>query len=98
MITIKEVKSKESSIKPPVSERLKFGYVSLKPGEEIGEHVTDNKEEVIFVIKGTATVIVEGEDFKVNENNLIYIPKNKKHNVKNTTSKDLKYVYAVALL
>lgn len=78
---------------------LKAGVVILQKGEEIGEHITENKEEAIIVLSGQATVDVEGEDSQtVDVRQLVYIPPNKKHNVKNTSDNQLHYLYLVSMI
>jgi len=74
---------------------LKSGLVVLKSGQEVGEHITTQKEEIIIILQGTATVIAESREQDVRSNHLIYIPENTKHNVKNNSQEILKYVYVV---
>jgi quercetin dioxygenase-like cupin family protein len=89
---------KHSLLKPPFSERLRSGSVVLDPGEEIGEHRTDDKEEAIIVLHGTATVICEEEKFAVGEKQFAYIPRDKTHNVLNETDGSVEYVYITTSL
>lgn len=77
---------------------IKAGFVVLHKGEEVGEHVTESREEAIVILKGTATVVCEGEERRVPEKNLVYIPEGKKHNVKNESDDALEYVYIVSRL
>ena len=41
----------ESLIQPPESVALKSRKVTLEPGEEIGEHVTKRREELIGCLR-----------------------------------------------
>jgi len=84
-----------SIIKPPITQRLKVGYVELEKGAEVGEHVTSQKEEAIIVISGEAKVVIEGENIKAKAGELVYVGPDKKHNVINENSLTLKYVYVV---
>lgn len=95
---IKSLKPRESWLKPPLSQNIKSGYVVLHKGEEIGEHTTDDKEEILYIIEGEATVIVEGNKEYVEAESMIYIPPNKLHNVLNEADEDLKYIYVVTFL
>ena len=84
-------------IKPPESQKIKSGLVVLQKGEEIGEHITKNKEEVIVILQGRALVEIEGKPAQtVEANNFVFIPENKKHNLKNESPEILKYAYVVA--
>ncbi len=94
---VKELKTGESMIKAPISDALKCGYVLLKPGEEIGEHKTENKEEVIIILSGLATIICDGETEKVGKEKIVYIPPEKLHNIKNEGDEELRYLYVVCL-
>lgn len=82
-----------SLIRPDISKRLKSGLVILRKGEEVGEHTTNEREEIIVVISGTARAIVERNEFDVEEGHMIFIPEKKIHNMKNISDAVLKYVY-----
>ncbi len=82
-------------LKPPTSERLKSGYVILKHGEEIGEHRTDDREEMLIILKGRASITCESETVEVNAHSVVYIPRNARHNLMNKLSSDPKYIYLV---
>ena len=86
-----------SIIKPPQSRMLKSGRVILQPGEDVGIHTTDNREEIIIVLKGTATIILEGKESTITSGNHSYIPINIEHNIRNDSNEVLEYVYVVAL-
>lgn len=94
---IKPLKRAGSLIKPPRSKKIKAGLVILKKGEEVGEHITENREEIIVVLQGQALVSLANQKMAVKENNLIFIPENKKHNLKNKSENTLKYLYIVGL-
>lgn len=87
-----------SIIKPPNSKILKAGRVVLHPGEEIGEHTTDKREEIIIVVKGKAVLIKEGKEIVLNKGDTHYTEEGILHNVKNTSSDELEYIYVVCNL
>ena len=76
---------------------LKAGLVTLKPHEVIGEHETEKKEEILIVLKGSATVYY-GRDkrIKAPQNSCVFIPPKTRHDVKNFGNKILQYVYVTA--
>ena len=81
----------------PATAGMKSGYVILKPGESVGEHKTEAKEEAILVLEGEAQVFCAGKVlFTVKERNLVYIPPETDHDIKNNGAKPLKYVYVVS--
>lgn len=95
---IRKLNNRSLLIKPPVSEKIKSGLVILKKGEQVGKHITENKEEIIIILLGKATILVEDKKIIVKKNHLVYIGPNKKHNIKNESSNILKYIYIVCLL
>jgi len=81
----------------PSTAGMKSGYITLKPGESVGEHKTEAKEEAIIVLEGQAQVFCAGKVlFTVKERNLVYIPPEIDHDIKNNGSKPLRYVYVVS--
>jgi len=87
----------DSLLKPPESKCLKSGRVFLKPGEGVGEHKTENREEIIVVLKGIATVILGESSKKIKAGDVFYISPETIHNVKNNSSEDLEYIFVVGL-
>jgi quercetin dioxygenase-like cupin family protein len=81
----------------PVTAGMKSGYVTLKPGESVGEHKTEAKEESIIIFEGRAEVIVEGKlMFTAGKESLVYIPPETNHDIRNSSDGPLRYVYVVA--
>jgi mannose-6-phosphate isomerase-like protein (cupin superfamily) len=76
---------------------LRCGLVTLRSKESIGEHVTKNKEEAIIIIKGSATIhFGKKNQLKARQNSFVFIPPETVHNVENSGSKILQYVYITA--
>lgn len=76
---------------------MKSGSVILQPGESVGEHNTESKEEAIIILQGKGEISCDGKVMATAEENmLVYIPPDTKHDVKNTGIEALKYVYVVA--
>lgn len=81
----------------PETRGMKSGRVILAPGESVGEHVTDSKEEAILILEGEAEIYCEGDLVgKAGDNTLVYMPPEKKHDIKNSGVRPLKYVYVVS--
>ena len=87
-----------SIFKPPMSQQTKCGRIRLMPGEEVGEHVTEGREETITVLKGTASVYIEDQRMDIPERDVVFVKENVRHNVKNHTDSVLEYIYVVSLL
>ena len=76
---------------------MKSGFVRLKAGESIGEHSTGEREESIIVLSGKADVFIKGKRaFACGEKTLAYIPPGTVHDIRNSGTMGLEYVYLVA--
>lgn len=81
----------------PQTNGIKSGRVILQTGEAIGSHVTDAKEEVIIILKGSAEVVCEREIIlTAKENSVVYIPPQTLHDVKNTGTGILEYIFVTS--
>ena len=87
----------ESLLKPPISKVLKSGRVILSPGECVGRHVTDKREEILIVLWGTVTVLEEDKKFQLKAGETHYIMEDVSHNVENNSDEELEYIYVVSL-
>ncbi|PIW68400.1 MAG: hypothetical protein COW10_02765 [Candidatus Omnitrophica bacterium CG12_big_fil_rev_8_21_14_0_65_42_8] len=73
---------------------IKSGHVALKEGEEIGEHSTNDLEEALVILKGKGLLLINSEEeFDFEDNSVLYIPPDTIHNVKNTGSGVLEYIF-----
>jgi len=76
---------------------IKSGHVVLMPGENIGEHTTDEREEVIIVLKGNGEAIIGKDNILKIENDIVlYIPPKTLHDIKNTGSDKLEYIFVTS--
>ena len=87
----------QSIIKPPASEILKSAKILLSPAEEIGEHVTEKREELLIVLKGSGVLVRQTEKIRIYAGETYYIKENILHNIINDTDKELEYIYVVGL-
>ena len=84
-------------LKPGRSVKLHSGYVCLQPGESVGEHSTENYEELLIVLSGTGEVETGGENERrpISANQVAYNPPQTTHNVHSTGDEPLRYIYIV---
>lgn len=81
----------------PQTAGMRGGSVRLKPGESVGWHSTGRNEEALVILRGSGVANVEGHaDVPVSAHRMAYIPPGTKHNVTNTGSEVLEYVWVVA--
>jgi quercetin dioxygenase-like cupin family protein len=82
---------------PPETFSLRSGAVALQPGQTVGKHSTGNNEELIVVLEGEGTLLLnEGKELPLKTGLAAYCPPDTEHDVKNTGSAVLRYIYVVA--
>jgi mannose-6-phosphate isomerase-like protein (cupin superfamily) len=80
------------------AKHLQLVLMSLKPGEEIGEEIHINSDQFFRFESGNGKCIINGNEYLVENGDVIVVPAGSKHNVINTDAKkDLKMytIYAV---
>ena len=81
----------------PETKGMKSGYVILQPGESVGEHSTDAKEEAIIILEGAVQVFIKGQPaVTAKKEQVVYVPAHTIHDMKNTGTGAARYVYVVA--
>ena len=81
----------------PQTTGMRSGFVRLKPGEKVGWHTTGNNEEALVILHGQGTAMIDGQagnPFVAPA--FVYISPATRHNVLNTGTETLEYVYVVA--
>jgi mannose-6-phosphate isomerase-like protein (cupin superfamily) len=82
---------------PPETATMRSGYVVLDPGHAVGKHSTENHEEVLIVLEGQGEMLFhDGATLELKAHTALYCPPQTEHDVKNTGSAKLRYVYVVA--
>lgn len=83
-------------IGPPQTVKTRSGHVVLAPGKSVGRHSTEDNEEVLVIFEGTGEFTVEGgPTLKMSPDVILYCPPGKFHNVTNTGTGPLRYVFVV---
>ena len=76
---------------------MRSGFVHLKPGETVGWHTTGKNEESLVVLRGQGEALIDGQANKpFIAPAFVYVPPATRHNVANTGTGPLEYVYVVA--
>jgi len=82
---------------PPESVAMESGLVILAPNRSVGKHSTKEHEELLIVLEGEGQMIFsDGSTLPVKRNTALYCPPRTEHDVKNTGSVPLRYVYVAA--
>jgi mannose-6-phosphate isomerase-like protein (cupin superfamily) len=81
----------------PQTAGMRSGFVRLKPGATVGWHTTGEHEEALVILRGQGEAQIEGHAaLPITSQMEVYIPPAMRHNVANTGSEILEYVYVVA--
>ena len=82
---------------PPETVTMKSGYVVLEPGRSVGQHSTEHHEELLVILEGQGEMIFhDGSKLEIKARTALYCPPETEHDVTNTGSETLRYVYVVA--
>ena len=82
---------------PPNSSSMRSGKVILQPGESVGKHSTKSNEEFIVILDGEGVFIVnDNQRLDFDNHSVLYCPPMTEHDIQNTGSTPLSYIYVVA--
>ena len=66
--------------------------VIIEAGGEIPLHKHSFTDEIFYIVKNTAIMIIDSQEFKVSAGDMIYVNKNEEHGFKNKNDKELKMI------
>jgi mannose-6-phosphate isomerase-like protein (cupin superfamily) len=69
---------------------LQLVLMSLKPGEDIGEEIHEDRDQFFRVEKGKGEVVIDGKRTKVKSDDAVLVPAGARHNIVNTGDKPLR--------
>lgn len=69
---------------------LQLVLMTLRPGEEIGEEVHDDRDQFFRIEDGAGEVLIDGARHRVEDDDAIIVPAGARHNVVNTGNSPLK--------
>ena len=76
---------------------MRSGRVYLEPGKACGQHSTKQHEELLVFLSGRGELLVaDQEPLDVGAGKVAYIGPNTLHDVENTGTEPLMYIYCVA--
>ena len=82
---------------PPETVTMRSGRVILNPGKSVGKHSTGANEEILVILEGDGEMqIAGGTTLQLTKSVVAYCPPNTEHDVLNTGTGILRYVYIVA--
>jgi len=81
---------------PPQTGGMRSGRVVLKAGEDMHRHSTENNEELLVFLQGKAHVVLGSETLTMEAGQVLYIPPQTEHALRNDGPGELRYIYTVA--
>jgi len=69
---------------------LQLVLMALKPGEEIGEEVHNDRDQFFRVEKGKGEIVIDGKASRIKSDFAMIVPAGARHNVRNTGEKVLR--------
>ena len=82
---------------PPETVTMRSGSIVLHPSQNVGRHTTGNNEEALVVFSGSGEMrLADGTVLPLKPYVVLYCPPETEHDVFNTGSEPLRYVYLVA--
>jgi len=75
---------------------MKSGRVHLEPNKSVGKHNTEQREEMLIFLSGTGKAVIKEKSFDVEKGRVVYIPPDSEHDIINTGSEPLIYVFCVS--
>jgi mannose-6-phosphate isomerase-like protein (cupin superfamily) len=82
---------------PPETVTMRSGSIVLHPSQNVGRHTTGSNEEALVVFSGSGEMrLADGTVLTLKPYVVLYCPPETEHDVYNTGSEPLRYVYLVA--
>lgn len=78
--------------------RLNMTHVRIHPGETVPTHTHLDEDQVYFVATGTGFVVLDGQRTDVTAGSSVLIPIGTEHEITNTGSEPLDYVFFVVFV
>ena len=87
-------KSRKASKETCGAEHLSAGLFWLAPGQQTQDDVHPDAEEIYYVVSGSGRLIMNEEEFRVEEGMTVFIPAGVNHQSFNDGGEELCYFYA----
>ena len=74
---------------------LQLVFMSLKPGEEIGEETHKDTDQFFRIESGTGKCLIDGHAYRLTDGDVTVVPAGARHNVINTSSEEELKLYTI---
>lgn len=66
--------------------------MSIPPGEDIGEEVHEDTDQILYLVKGEGRILMDGEKRPIKKHDMVLVHAGARHNVINTGDEDMKII------
>lgn len=94
-VEVNDLQEYQRLMQVPQTLGMKVGRVFLGPGDECGKHSTEAREEVLVFLQGKGQAVLGKDRLLVGKGKVTYIPPHTEHNIVNTGSDPLVYIFCV---
>jgi len=77
------------------SKHSQLVLMSLKPNEEIGMEIHNENDQFFRFESGKGRVVIDGNEYEVEDGSAVVVPAGAEHNVLNTSSSDFLKIYTI---
>lgn len=78
--------------------RLNVTHVHIHPGQTVPAHTHADEDQIYFVVSGSGFVVLDGVRTDVSAGSSVMIPLGTEHEITNTGSEPLDYVFFVVFV
>ena len=78
--------------------RLNVTHVRIHPGDTVPAHTHHDEDQVYYVVSGAGFVVLDGERTEVSTGSSVLIPMGTEHEITNTGTDVLDYVFFVVFV
>ncbi|MBP2075854.1 cupin domain-containing protein [Oceanobacillus polygoni] len=64
----------------------------MEPGGLADPHLHKNIEQIMYILSGEMYAIIEGQEAKLSAGDIVWIPKEATHDIRNTGNENLRFV------
>lgn len=86
---------KEMAVRSYADENNRIMLNRLIPGASVGQHIHEGSSEIIYILEGSAKVLYDGAEMRIEAGQAHYCPDGHTHSLINDTDRDLVFFAVV---
>ena len=72
---------------------IDWGIILYNPNQKLGEHYHEKTEETFYILEGTPTFVIDGENIKMKPGDAFRLDMKVKHDIINESNEDCKILF-----